>query len=221
LIFLIFFQIFSFFPFFPFLSLLSSPSAMSTPSIVESDPNLAKAFSLKEEGNAFVAQGDWRAAIAKYTKVFAWSGGLGKAGGEAAAMMQLLSCMGGDAALTSAEDQARENERKAACAAVQLSANLNLALCYLKLEDGARALKFARNALSCNPRPVGAQLAKAHSRAGHALLLLNDAASAESELQAALALVPGDVTTRRLLADAQAAQRRAEAELAKRMSSAF
>lgn len=70
---------------------------------------------------------------------------------------------------------------------LELAANLNLALCFLKLEEFASAIKFATEALTLDP-----ENSKALSRRGSAHVSLNHIDEARADLEAAKAKSPDD-----------------------------
>merc|ERR1712166_483027 len=99
---------------------------------------------------------------------------------------------------------------------LQLTANLNLAQCYIKLGELQKALKFCNGALAMDPKNT-----KGLYRRGLVYNSMGNWGSAEEDLLKALEVVPDDVAVKRCLKIAQKGVRKQEQGLAKKMQKAF
>lgn len=109
---------------------------------------------------------------------------------------------------------------KAAVGAFTHSLFLNLAACYLKLQDGPKAVKYAKKAAETAAGPS----AKLALRLGKAYLLAGDLFNAEAVLtEAAKAYTsgPGAAAIRTALGTALQRSKASEAALGRRLASAF
>lgn len=146
------------------------------------------AESLKAEGNAFFGQGEWQKAAGKYVKIFGWTTGL-KQSAEGMGMGSLLT-QNSNNKLPEVDDKL-----SARIDAVQLSANMNLAQCYIKLNQPENTIKFANKALA-----IDKDNAKALFRRGVARSMMGQHDDAAEDLSAALAKNPEDTGIQKTLA---------------------
>eukprot|EP00462_Mataza_sp_D1_P001798 CAMPEP_0175097478 /NCGR_PEP_ID=MMETSP0086_2-20121207/5307_1 /TAXON_ID=136419 /ORGANISM="Unknown Unknown, Strain D1" /LENGTH=189 /DNA_ID=CAMNT_0016370989 /DNA_START=25 /DNA_END=594 /DNA_ORIENTATION=- len=162
---------------------------------------------LKAEGNALFGQGQFQKAISKYVKIFAWTTGLK----QPQMGMESLLAQNPNNVLPTVTDELSQR-----IDAIQLSANLNATQCYLKLNDPARALKFANKALELDQQNI-----KALFRRGLAFAGLRDNDSAERDLAQALALSPNDTGIQKTLKAVRAKLKAEEKKHAKKWQGAF
>eukprot|EP00808_Paulinella_micropora_P006296 g15844.t1 len=167
---------------------------------------LEKATQLKTEGNACFKEKKYADAIRHYSKIFAYTRGI------KAPQMGIESMLGAGRSFPASSEQTRLVEE------LTLSANLNLALCYAKDGKGVQAVKFASEVLKTSGQDENV---KALSRRGHGYYLMGDYSSAEEDLERANKLCPGDPGIERLLKQVRKKVKGQEAQLAKRMQSAF
>ena len=135
--------------------------------------NLAKAEAYKAEGNALVGKGDFRGAASKYVRVFAYAG----MGNPMPPMAQLMGATqppsSKQQAAELADTKAEEATRQDRIAVLVKATNLNLSLCFLKLGEAEKAVKYASRVLE---KEQGH--AKALLRRGSAYLELRDVENA-------------------------------------------
>eukprot|EP00761_Pharyngomonas_kirbyi_P013580 gb/GECH01013609.1/.p1 GENE.gb/GECH01013609.1/~~gb/GECH01013609.1/.p1 ORF type:complete len:476 (+),score=138.88 gb/GECH01013609.1/:1-1428(+) len=129
---------------------------------------------IKNEGNQFFIQQEHKKAISKYKKVFLYTNGL-------------------DSTSENAFVQAIQSQRKLPEEVAKqlkdltLKTNLNLAACYLALEQGQKGYNHADKALEIDP-----QHPKGLFRRGQANVLLREFEAAKKDLQNAQVYKPDD-----------------------------
>lgn len=134
-----------------------------------------KGYEIKDEGNAFVKQQEFRKAAKTYRKVFLYINGLISKDNE-----QMAKFASND--LLSDEEYQRVK-------ALKLTTYSNLALCYLKLEELEKVIECAGKALE-----VDASHPKANLRMGMALSRMKMWEKAKTHLLVAQKAEPKDVT---------------------------
>jgi tetratricopeptide (TPR) repeat protein len=175
---------------------------MAAPAAAPSQEELLRrAAELKEVGNELFQEGKFREAIAKYVKVFAFTG-LGRAAPP-------------ELRLRSAPSQS-DAKRDALVRQLVVTVNCNLAQCYLKLGEFERAAKFAGEAATLDAGNV-----KAVFRRGQALLGLGDLGGAERDLKFAAERMPADPSVRAALQRLQSALREHETRERRRFAGLF
>lgn len=159
----------------------------------------AAALALKAEGNALFVAKEYRKAVGKYTRMFAYTG-LKKA------------ALPGVAQLMAREAPAEDPEMDA----LRRTAKLNLAQCYLKLGEHERAERYAGEVIDEEPG-----LAKARYRRGLARIALGDAEGAAADLGRARELAPDDPGVAAALRRLAVLERREEARQRKAFGGLF
>ena len=134
--------------------------------------SIATATDLKIAANTSFATGDYRSALSKYTRAYAYFTGL-QATGEASQMSQLIGSR------TSQQRQASTIEQQQ-IRDLQISVGNNTSLCWYKLNDGNNAVKFANKVLA-----VDATNTKALYRRAQGYMLLRKFGDAYDDLQQA------------------------------------
>ncbi|KAL9650045.1 hypothetical protein ABK040_003163 [Willaertia magna] len=131
---------------------------------------------LKDEGNELFKQGNYKKAIQKYKYVFLYVTGL-----NSNLMSVMSNNMSGNASSSEEKKELSEVDQ------LQLTANLNISQCYLKLENHERALEFAQKALNFDPNNLKGRL-----RRGLSYLALKDIDRAQEDLDFCSKQIPND-----------------------------
>jgi tetratricopeptide (TPR) repeat protein len=145
------------------------------------DEKVQFASGLKDEGNTFFRNGEYKKAIHKYKRMFLYLTGIGSS------PMEVFGSQMNTAA--NASSSARANEKMKAVDQLILTANLNLSQCYLKISppDYRRAKEYADKVLQKE-----ADNAKALFRRAQAYMGMQDVERARQDLQKAESLSPND-----------------------------
>ena len=171
---------------------------------------LAAVTAVKAEGNDAFKQGEVRAALKSYKKALLHMASLRSASNGEAGLADALGK--GPTKLTDAETQ---QVRSLASTVL-----LNIVACYLKLQDGAKALKYAQQAATEGAAPPD----KTALRLGQAYLLKGDLYNAEEVLKKAAeehTAGPVAVAIRKALATARSRSKNARAAFGAKLSAAF
>jgi tetratricopeptide (TPR) repeat protein len=102
--------------------------------------NISTAQQLKAQGNQLVSEQNYKLAVKQYVKIFLYIRGI-----KPPPMAQFLEQS------IPMEHHPLSAELEQEIHALELSANLNLALCFLKLKDYDKVIKFAGDALKVDP----------------------------------------------------------------------
>ena len=175
-------------------------------------PGLASAQEAKEAGNVYFRQKEWKDARKCYKRAYLLSHPSRAAANKGEAAFAISASGKAPPAMTEAE--------KEKVAQFTHSLFMNLAAVYLKLEDGEKAVKYAKQAADSAPAPS----AKLCLRLGKAYLLLGDLYNAEQVLtEGAKTYTSGSgaAAIRTALATARSRSKAATAALGARLASAF
>jgi tetratricopeptide (TPR) repeat protein len=141
------------------------------------DDYLNKAMQYKSVGNSYYAAGEYLSAIAQYGKIFLW-----------------VNCLDIPTELTSMNLSEDDNQhinptasQRAIAHSIRISANLNLSISYLKLDEIKKSLHYAEEALVLDPNN-----AKARFRRAQCLLRLGQYENALEDLKEAIKVYPND-----------------------------
>jgi tetratricopeptide (TPR) repeat protein len=142
--------------------------------------NLDTAQLLKANGNQLVQQKLYKDAVKQYVKIFLYIRGI-----KAPPMAQLIGqhIEHDNNNITAQVEQEIQ--------ALELSANLNLALCYLKLKDFEKAIKFADDALKVDSENIKALFRRGSARAEKKMY-----DEARSDFEIVLSKSPQDAATK-------------------------
>ena len=127
------------------------------------DDKLNMGLKLKNEGNEFYKEKKYKSAAKKYVRIFLYVKGLSNANDPqmqmyASAVSEKLS-----------EEQTKQIEK------LQVDANNNLAMCYIKLKNAERAQNFASKALELDPKNLKAKCRLAEAYVMQKLKYLEEA----------------------------------------------
>lgn len=142
---------------------------------------IAEGMKLKEQGTACFKEKRYADALKFYTKIFLYVNGL--SAGQYGGMVPGV-----------AKRAEPDNDQAATIKALQLSGNLNCAMCLFRLERYEKMLEFSDRALVVDPNS-----SKAGFRRGQAMLRLGDLDNAETALQAAQKAFPTDKSVKQEL----------------------
>ncbi|KAG2383152.1 hypothetical protein C9374_004489 [Naegleria lovaniensis] len=152
---------------------MSSSNNFEIPETSEGKINYAK--KLKDDGNDQFKQGNYLKAIKLYKTIFLYVTGL------ESNLMSVMSNNNNPNAGSSASQTLSETEQ------LQVTANLNIAQCYLKLEKYEQALEYSQRALKLEPNNIKGRLRKALAHLG-----LNDIDNSERALEDVSKEIPND-----------------------------
>ena len=165
-------------------------SAMSAASDAKGLPTsvrekLDRAEALRARGGEKYQAKKYKSAVRKYARIAAWVSPFAKREGDRSAAYTEMMKGGGDGS----SSPATESEQAQAQTLMRI-AYQNIAMCYVKLKDGARALENCKRALSYDDGTMW----KVYRTKAHAHLLqrdLDEARAALDKVSALLAQDPG------------------------------
>ncbi|CAK0807752.1 unnamed protein product [Prorocentrum cordatum] len=171
---------------------------------------LKEAQEFKQQGNARFKEGEWRKALGSYHKVFCYINGLSLPGqkSEAASYGEMMGRS------TSASQVPAEHVEE--FKQLQLSTNLNMAACYLKIAEYQKCQTACGKALA-----VSGDSSKAYFRRGQANLELRDLDAARTDFEQARALAPEDPAVEKELKRLKVAFQRHEKQEKARFAKMF
>ena len=130
--------------------------------IMTKDDKIAQGLKLKQEGNEFYKEKKYASAARKYVRIFLYVKGLS----QKAPQMQMYAAATSDKLSSDQEDQIVK---------LQVDANNNLAMCYIKLKNGKKAQHFSSQALELDPKNLKAKCRLAEAYVMQKLKYLEEA----------------------------------------------
>ncbi len=130
--------------------------------VMTTDDKIAQGLKLKSEGNEFYKEKKYASAARKYVRIFLYVKGLSQKDPQ----MQMYAAATSDKLSSDQEDQIVK---------LQVDANNNLAMCYIKLKNGKKAQHFSSQALELDPKNLKAKCRLAEAYVMQKLKYLEEA----------------------------------------------